>query len=121
MQNLLKITNMTLVCGRRREHLKLAICVFFHVNGKISGDPGRPVQPVALPVDVKKYKITNFKCFLYLSEAPTPKKEVIFLELNMKFCIGGCQNLKVGFSRFAALFSLEYVPLFFPVLSQKIF
>ena len=34
---------------------------------KIPGDPGRPVQPVGLPADVKKYKITNFNYFLRLS------------------------------------------------------
>ena len=54
------------------------------------------MQPVGLPADVKKYKITNFKCFLRLSEALTPRKEVIF-ELSMKFCIGRCQNPKINF------------------------
>ena len=111
MQKLLKIMTMTLVCGfgapgGRRKHLKIAKLYFFTLQAsplaaltclrKIPGDPGRPVQPVGLPVDVKKYKITNFKYFLHLSEAPTPKKNVIF-ELSMKFCIGRCQNPKINF------------------------
>ena len=70
------------------------------------GDPGRPVQLVGLPADVKKYKITNFKCFLHPPGALNPQTKIIFVIFS-KFCIWRSQKTKMDFFRFAALFLRE--------------
>ena len=80
---------MTFFPRQRASPLAALACLGLPENYmKLPVDPGSPVYPVGLPVDMKKYKIANFKCFLTHPAAPNPQTKVKFVVFS-KFCIWG--------------------------------